>query len=260
MYDAFSADYDRFVNWDSRLEFEMPFLLRQLEPLTHPGGQPARVLDAACATGRHAIALALNGFAAAGADLSPAMIELAQANAAKAGISVPFLAAGFGKLKKAFENHPLLPFDAVLCLGNSLPHVLTPIDLAAALADFSAVLRTGGKVVIQNRNFDAVLLQKERWMEPQSHREQSQEWIFERFYDYDPDGMITFNIVTLYRKEGEDWRQRVTSTRLRPLRHAEVTAALVATGFGEITAFGSLGGALFDPASSGNLVLVASKL
>ena len=260
MYDAFSVDYDRFVDWDSRLEFEMPFLLRQLEPLAHPGGQPARVLDAACATGRHAIALTLNGFAAAGADLSPAMIEHAQANAVKAGVSTPFLAAGFGTLKTAFENHPFFPFDAVLCLGNSLPHVLTPIDLAAALADFYAVLRTGGKVVIQNRNFDAVLMQKERWMEPQSHREESQEWIFERFYDYDPDGNITFNIVTLYRKEGENWQQRVTSTRLRPLRQVELTAALVGTGFVEITAYGSLGGAVFDPAASGNLVLVASKL
>ena len=171
MYDAFSIDYDRFVNWDSRLEFEMPFLLRQLEPLAHPDGQPTRVLDAACATGRHAIALSLNGFAAAGADLSPAMIELAQANALKAAVTTPFVAAGFGELRGVFETHPLFPFDAVLCLGNSLPHLLTPLDLAAALADFYAILGLGGKVVIQNRNFDAVMLQKERWMEPQSHRE-----------------------------------------------------------------------------------------
>jgi glycine/sarcosine N-methyltransferase len=260
MYDALSADYDRFVNWDSRLEFEMPFLLRQLDPYAHPGGQPVRVLDAACATGRHAIALALRGFAAAGADLSRAMIELAQANAAQAGVSIPFLAAGFGALKETFEDYPLFPFDAILCLGNSLPHLLTPVDLATALADFYAALRHGGKVVIQNRNFDAVLLQKERWMEPQSHREESHEWIFERFYDFDADGLITFNIVTLHRKEDGDWQQRVTSTRLRPLRQVEMAAALAAVGFGEIAAYGSLGGALYDPATSSNLVLVATRL
>ncbi len=260
MYDAFSADYDRFVNWDSRLGFEMPFLLRQLEPLAHADGQPARVLDAACATGRHAIALALNGFASAGADLSPAMIAQAQNNAAQAEVSTPFLTAGFGALKVAFENDPLFPFDTVLCLGNSLPHLLTPVDLASALADFCAVLRPGGKVVIQNRNFDAVLMQHERWMDPQAYQDESQEWLYTRFYDFDTDGLITFNIVTLYRKQGGNWQQRVTSTRLRPLRQAEMTAALVATGFGEIATFGSLGGALFDPAASGNLVLVATKL
>ncbi len=260
MYDAFSADYDRFVNWNDRLGFEMPFLLRQLDPLAHRDGQPARILDAACATGRHAIALAMRGFAAAGADLSPAMINLARENAADAAVSTPFLTAGFGQLKDAFAASPLIPFDAVLCLGNSLPHLLNPVDLAAALADFAAVLRPRGKVIIQNRNFDAVLLQRERWMEPQSHREGSQEWIFARFYDFDPDGLITFNILTLHRRDQESWQQRITSTRLRPLRQSELTATLAATGFGDFAAFGSLGGAVFDPASSGNLVLVASKL
>ncbi|MBP1694600.1 MAG: hypothetical protein H6Q37_2483, partial [Chloroflexi bacterium] len=26
MYDSFSSDYDRFVNWSSRLNFELPFI------------------------------------------------------------------------------------------------------------------------------------------------------------------------------------------------------------------------------------------
>ena len=41
MYDAFSADYDRFVNWESRLASELPFLIQLLDPRS-------RVLDAAC--------------------------------------------------------------------------------------------------------------------------------------------------------------------------------------------------------------------
>jgi ubiquinone/menaquinone biosynthesis C-methylase UbiE len=50
MYDAFSEDYDRFVNWESRLASEMPFIERLLQPL-EKDGQPVRVLDAACGTG-----------------------------------------------------------------------------------------------------------------------------------------------------------------------------------------------------------------
>jgi glycine/sarcosine N-methyltransferase len=259
MYDAFSVDYDRFVNWDERLAFEIPFLEQQLNPLASAPNQPVRVLDAACATGRHAIALAQLGYSAAGADLSAGMVTLAQANAASAGLNVPFGVAGFGGLANAAALRPLLPFDAVLCLGNSLPHVLTQPELIATLADFAACLRPGGRLVIQSRNFDAVLAQRERWMDPQSHREGEREWIFLRFYDYDPDGLIAFNILTLYRAGSGAWEQRVSTTRLWPQRQAELTASLKSTGFENLALYGSLGGSIFDPASSGNLVIVATR-
>lgn len=252
MYDAFSADYDRFVNWESRLAFELPFLIQLLNP-------QSRVLDAACGTGQHAIALARRGFPVAGADLSPGMVERAKTNAALVGMDVPFVTAGFGQLATAFGGSPLYPFDAVLCLGNSLPHLLSPAELAAALADFAACLQPGGRLVIQSRNFDAVLAQHERWMEPQSLREGQREWIFIRFYDFDPDGLITFNILTLSREGSAPWQQRLTATRLHPQSQTELSTALSAAGFSEVKACGSLSGAPFDPATSGNLVMVCRK-
>ena len=48
MYDTFSTDYDRFVNWPSRLAAELPFIESQLE-----AAGARRVLDAACGTGQH---------------------------------------------------------------------------------------------------------------------------------------------------------------------------------------------------------------
>ena len=118
-YDAFSSDYDRFVNWPGRLAAELPFLQQQLRAA---GAQ--RVLDAACGTGMHAVALAQNGFNLAGADLSSGMVERARANAAAANVSVAFAAVGFGQLAGAFRGSEIFPFDALLCLGNSLPHLL----------------------------------------------------------------------------------------------------------------------------------------
>ncbi len=267
MYDKFSADYDHFVNWESRLAVELPFLEQTLRPLSGPSNgplsgptaQPVRLLDAACGTGMHAIALAQRGFAAAAADLSEAMVAKGQANAETAGVRVEFAAAGFGELANTFRMSPLFPFDAVLCLGNSLPHLLTPTKINAALADFAACLRPGGLLVIQNRNFDAVMLQKERWMEPQSYRSGPREWIFLRFYDYDPDGLITFNIITLFRENDSAWQQQVNTTRLYPQREKELSAALSSAGFDPVTAYGNLSGDPFNPTSSGNLVLVARR-
>ena len=248
MYDDFSTDYDRFVSWPGRLAFELPFITR----LVAPGG---RVLDAACGTGMHAIALAQQGFTAAGADLSPRMIERAKANAAAAGVEVAFQAAGFGSLARTFPE----PFDSVVCLGNSLPHLLAPAHLAAALADFAACLRPGGVLLVQNRNFDAVMAGRQRWMDPQAHREGEAEWLFVRFYDFTPDGLITFNILTLKRINGGPWSQSVISTRLYPLGQAELVDALAQAGFGEINLFGGMDGAPFDPTTSGNLVITARK-
>jgi glycine/sarcosine N-methyltransferase len=248
MYDDFSSDYDRFVDWPGRLAAEIPFIEHQLRAV---GAR--RVLDAACGTGMHALALARRGYAALGADLSPGMIARARANAAAAGVDVPFEVAGFGGLNARVGTG----FDALLCLGNSLPHLLAPADLAAALADFAACLRPGGLVLIQNRNFDAVLARGERWMEPQAHQEGNVEWLFLRFYDFNPDETLTFNLVTLRRETAGAWQQRIAATRLWPMLSGELGTALAMAAFEGITYWGDMQGVPFDPQASPNLVVTA---
>ncbi len=248
MYDDLSSDYDRFVNWPARLALELPFIVQELRK-----ERVHRVLDAACGTGMHAVALAQEGYEVVGADLSLKMIEAARANAA--GVAVHFVVAGFGELYTKLGGS----FDALLCLGNSLPHLLTPADLEAALADFAACLRDGGLLLIQNRNFDRVLAQRERWQEPQSYHEGDQEWIFLRFYDFEPDGTLTFNLVTLHRQEKQEWKQRLIATRLWPQRQGELLTALEKAGFGEITYWGDTQGHVYEVERSGNLVITARK-
>jgi glycine/sarcosine N-methyltransferase len=250
MYDDFSSDYDRFMDWPNRLAAELPFIERELQ-----GVRARRVLDTACGTGMHVIALAGRGYAVAGTDLSARMIERARANATVAGVDVRFEVAGFG----ALSAQAGIGFDALLCLGNSLPHLLTPGDLAAGLADFAACLRPGGLLLIQNRNLDAVLARHQRWMEPQARQEGESEWVFVRFYDFEPGGTLTFNLVTLRREGVGAWSQQVASTRLWPLQQEALTAALDTAGFGEITCWGDMQGALFDLGHSPNLVVAARR-
>ena len=251
MYDSLSVDYDRFVNWPKRLAFEMPFIEAQLKSAAGEI-RPIRVLDAACGTGMHVIELVQRDYEAVGADLSEGMIDQAIANAGVAGIQVIFKTIGFGELALAFKD-----FDAVLCLGNSLLHLLSTSDLSKALVDFAACIRPGGLLLIQNRNFDAVLARRERWMEPQSHRERDREWIFLRFYDFDPNELLTFHVITLYREGSGAWHQKADSSRLNPLRRDELMDALKQSGFGEISCFGSLSAEPFDSKRSNNLVIVA---
>jgi glycine/sarcosine N-methyltransferase len=266
MYDDFSADYDRFVDWSGRLAVEIPFIERELRKV-----DARSVLDAACGTGMHTIALAERGLAAVGADLSAGMVKRARANAGAAGVDVRFEVAGFGELARTFainsSERGSRGFDALLCLGNSLPHLLTHQDLVGALADFAACLRPGGLLLVQNRNFDAVITNRQRWMSPQSHWEGEKEWIFMRFYDFEPSGVLTFNLATLQRGSASpdrgggpgEWSQRITSTRLWPLRQEELTAMLEAAGFEKITRWGDMQGTSFDACRSSNLVVTTTR-
>jgi len=305
LYDALSDDYDRFVNWENRLAYEMPFIERTLREV-----DACRVLDVACGTGVHAIELARRGYKVVGADPSVPMIRRARGKGSVRDLAhgeVRFMVAGFGELAEKLALSPVLreacpepsprarpeqsrrarpeqsrrvegpvlspvegpvlspieglsgPFDAVLCLGNSLPHALTADDLSDALADFAAVLRPCGLLLIQNRNFDAVLARRERFMGPEAHREGDREWLFVRFYDFNPDGTITFNMIVLHRDTEGQWSQRVEATELRPLIYSQLIASLTVAGFTDIVCYGDMQGAPFDPDRSPNLVVTARK-
>lgn len=254
MYDQFSTDYDRFVNWEGRLLVEMPFLTAELTQIQSRDSNPVSVLDAACGTGQHVMALTRHGFDCSGADLSRKMIEIAQANAKAENLEINFKQAGFGQLSSVFSNQK---FDSLLCLGNSLPHVLDEASMLVTLDDFKSVLKPGGKIIIQNRNFDSVMKTNIRWMEPETHREGQNTWVFVRFYDFDPDGMLTFNILVLKDRNGNAFQQHVISTRLWPFTQVQLVDWLDKAGFDNIRLYGDLQGSPFNGETSPNLVITA---
>ncbi len=256
MYDQFAADYDHFVNWKNRLGVELPFIEKNLKQLNEMNNGVIKVLDAATGTGMHAVALAKDGFEVAGADLSAEMIGVARRNAQSTGVSIHFEVVGFGRLAETFSGQS---FDALLCLGNSLPHLLSVDDLTSAIKDFAACLKPGGWLLIQNRNFDAVMGRQDRWMEPQTFSEGDTEWVFERFYDFNSDGTIQFNVVTLKRAGQAPWSSTVYSTTLRPILRDELVNILDKQGFTSIRTLGGLSEELFNPVNSSNLVISAIK-
>ncbi len=256
MYDKLATIYDYFVNWESRLAYELPFLEQQLSTLGEDPSQ-IRVMDTACGTGHHAIALASHGFQTFGSDLFPEMVSLADANAKAAGARVTFRTAGFGSINDSFKQPG--EFDAVLCLGNSLPHVSSVADLDKALQDFKQLLRPGGLIILQMRNFDKVMGEKNRWMEPQTVQDGSVDWLFLRFYDFEADGKIQFNILSLHRKANAPWHTQLTSTHLLPIFSEQLKTELGLLGFKDIKLYGNLAADPFAATTSGDMVVVATK-
>jgi len=263
-YDTLGDDYDRMVSWEGRLAREDAFF----RGLFDEHGV-RRVLDAACGTGMHAVAFARQGRDAEGADLSPVMVDHARRNAAAAGVTVTFTVAGFGDLSALGRG----PFDAVTCLGNSLPHLLDDASLDAAFQDFARALRPGGLLVIQNRNYDRVLRERLRFMPVAARADAEGETLFLRMTDFpraaspaagaptsDPraEESIEFTIVTLKKRAGS-WSQSARTTPLRALRRATLERALAEAGFSAVRFFGSYDRAAFDAPGTGDLILTATR-
>jgi glycine/sarcosine N-methyltransferase len=266
-YDALAPMFDVMTDWDARLAIEGPFLKTALAEVG-----TIRVLDAACGSGGHALALARWGYQVVGADVSSAMIALAQRKAAAAGLNVQFWVSDLAALPDAAGvipggqpagqvQDPSLQFDAVLCLGNSLPHLLTQDELIAALRGMAGVLKSGGLVVLQNLNYDLRWQTQPRFFAAQGGTLDGQEVLVWRFADYDQAaGRIAFHIA-LFRKKERDWGVQVHTTAQRPLFRADLASALGQAGFDDIRAYGRLGLPTepFDAGRSADLVITARR-
>ncbi|MEW5818357.1 MAG: class I SAM-dependent methyltransferase [Spirochaetota bacterium] len=249
-YNRLAGAFDIMTDWPSRLAHEMPFIQRTLK--RH---NARSVLDAACGTGWHAIALEQKGYLAAGCDASPEMIERARQNAAQSRVNVRFEVAGFTQLDKFPET-----FDTILCLGNSLPHLLSQEELVEAMQHMRAKLNSGGVVILHNLNYDLRLKTKPRFFAANGNAD-TLVW---RLADYGPE-FITFHTALFERrpKEGDQggpsWTVQVNSTPQRPLRQQDLDEALRRADFEDVQHFGGLDGSPFDREKSGDLVMVARK-
>ncbi len=246
-YDLLSADFDLMVSWEKRLKNESPFFLRLFEQ-----NKVRKILDLACGTGHHAIYFARAGYEVTGVDISENMLEIARKNA-KGIRGVRFLRAGFLNVFPRVKNK----FDAVLCLGNSLPHLLSKKDLKKTLRDVFDLLNPGGIAIFQNRNYDRILKKQVRFMPPNIVETEDGKVVFFRLLDFLKDRVV-FNLVTFRQTQGK-WSFQTKSTYLRPILRKEIENLLIGQGFKELRSYGDYNFSPFEKYSSEDLIVCARK-
>jgi D-alanyl-D-alanine dipeptidase/SAM-dependent methyltransferase len=244
LYDNLAEAYDALISWKRRLSREKPFFRRVFRKYG-----VRRVLDSACGTGMHAIAFHDWGYYAVGSDISARMIGKSRENADDRPFE--FVQAGFTELGRTEGL-----FDAVTCLGNSLPHVLTDDELDRSLACMFDMLIPGGIVIIHGNNYDRILARRERFMPLAQGRYEGRDYLFVRFFDFD-DPLI-FNVVTLSKHNGR-WRMFPDSSRHRALTHDLLLDRLQKAGFCNMEAYGGYPSEPFVKEDSDNLILVAQR-
>ena len=243
-YDEIASDYDAMTGAGQRAARAEAFL-RELVSRFHIES----ALDAACGTGLYAIALAKMGVRVVGADISAAMIDQARKNAAQAEAQVDWLCEPMQKLSYKVRER----FDAVLCMGNSIPHLLSDKDLRAALTGFVDMLRPGGVVVVQLLNYERVLAQKERIVG--INRGGGKEYV--RFYDFLPD-RVRFNILEIDWAAGQ-CAHRLHGTELHPYTADDLAKALMRQGCCSVGYHSGLSFEAFDPHADETVTLIGAK-
>ena len=123
--------------------------LRALQPASEGRGKQ-KALDAGCATGSLAIALAGLGWEATGIEPEAAMVGIARASAARLGLSEAHFAKGDMLDARSLAGSG--PYDLLLCLGNTLPH-LSPDRARGFFELASAILAPNGSLVLQLLNY-----------------------------------------------------------------------------------------------------------
>jgi SAM-dependent methyltransferase len=248
--------YDAVINWERRLERELPLL----ENLARGAG--GRVLVAACGTGGHVAALARRGFRVLGLDVDPDMVAFAQERLEREANAI---AAAGGEAKISLltmqESGKLGPvYDAVFCLGNALPGIAGAGELGAALKGVVGALRAGGLWFTQNLNYDRRWKEKAAWFPLLTGETAKEEVLLVKFAAYDDQG-IDFHVMYLVReKTGGKWQSRVRSSRQAPLFASVLAEELGQAGFGKLQYWGDYGQAPFDPEKSNDLLVVGTKV
>jgi SAM-dependent methyltransferase len=113
----------------------------------------ARVLDCAAGTGLVAVGLALGGFDVTATDASPEMVARTRTLAVEHGATLVAETCAWDDLPQRRWGGP---FDAVLCVGNSLTHAVGRPGRRRALAAMGAVMTGGGLLVLTSRNWEQV--------------------------------------------------------------------------------------------------------
>jgi SAM-dependent methyltransferase len=145
---GFVDKWDELIDWDQRAKGEGDFFIRHLK---ERGAR--RVLDVATGTGFHSVRLLQAGFEVVSADGSPQMLYKAFANARNRGFVMRTVQADWRYLNRDVHGE----FDAIICLGNSFTHMFKERDRRKALAEFYAMLRHDGVLILDQRNYDAIL-------------------------------------------------------------------------------------------------------
>jgi glycine/sarcosine N-methyltransferase len=231
-YESISAWYDLIFPVD-------PQAVRFLAERARPG---SRILDLACGTGGHSLALAERGFQVSGVDLDASMIREAERKAGGAA-GVKFRIMDMLDIGRRLEPG----FSLVFCIGNSLVHLKDEGRIGRMLAAARGLLEPGGALVVQIIHYDRILAAGISALP--ILRDEAHGLEFVRNYDYDAAGRVVQFRTVLSVRQGGTVRRIENNVPLWILRKDVLERLAREAGFGDLTWYGGFDGRPLGPDS-----------
>ena len=215
-----------FVGWDNRRRGENGFLMSQLKE-----HGVKKVLDVALGDGVDTIYLLQQGFDVASNEVDGPFREKAIENARNEGLTIAPTALDWRELDHAYQPES---FDAIVCMGNSLTCVFGRENQLAALQQFRRILKPEGLLLIDERNFQRILDNREAAIAGTLHSSgryvyTGTEKVKARFVDVSDEQIL---IEYTHLESGKKAYYKVF-----PFKHSELLGLLKETGFSRIEQF-----------------------
>lgn len=227
-YDAFAADY-HWLYADYGLSGARA--LDENKDVLTAAGPKAKILDCSCGVGIFAIALARLGHEVWGSDGSRGMIDQALPAAREANVEVSLQRCAWADLPNQFAER----FDLVFCLGNAIGHVRNRDEMVESLRAMRAVLKDGGKLVLDSRNWELIWNRKTRFTNYPWRERSGQRCLPIHIWNFpDKFGDAQTIEVTLVFDTGESASIRSYPVVYYPYRFDELAERLRCAGFSDI--------------------------
>ena len=226
-YNSIAEKYHWFFSsWEGIMDYQMKSLVPLLKTYN-----VETVLDCACGTGLQSIGLAKAGFKVIGTDLSTNMLSRAKKNASEANVDIEFKQSDFREIRSKVNGL----FDSVICMGNSIPHLMSESDIVEALNNVYQCIKQDGVAIFEMRDYDSMLAQKPRFL-PMRINEKKDDKSISVLYVFDYlESIVKFNIVYLIEdtSSGEK-KMEVESVDYNPIKKESFLRLLTESGFKNI--------------------------
>lgn len=245
LFGDLSGVYEAMIDWPKRLANEEPFYRRVFER-----AGVRRVLDAACGTGWHAGMFAAWRLRVEGADISEEMIARAKARFGESR-RLRWVVRGFHQ-----PVAPAKPFDAAICVGNSLALAPDHATVRQAIRELFYAVRPAGIVVLHVLNLWRLPNGPCVWQRcKRAELPAGEMLILKGVHRRDSQGFVDLVLVGYHQAA----LIHSESVPFLGLEADELEAMVREAGAAEVELFGDYQGTPYDRLKSVDLLLVATK-